>query len=59
MWTELFMENQDYLLAEIEAVQKELERYRAAIAASDSEELYKLLDEGSKIKERILRNGQD
>ena len=24
-----------------------------------SEELYKLLDEGSKIKERILRNGQD
>lgn len=59
MWTELFMENQDYLLAEIEAVQKELERYRAAIAASDSEELYKLLNEGSKIKERILRNGQD
>ena len=59
MWTELFMENQDYLLAEIEAVQKELERYRAAIAASDSEELYKLLDEGSRIKERILRNGQD
>jgi prephenate dehydrogenase len=59
MWTELFMENQDYLLAEIEAVQRELERYRAAIAASDSEELYKLLDEGSKIKERILRNGQD
>lgn len=59
MWTELFMENQDYLLAEIEAVQKELERYRSAIAASDSEELYKLLDEGSKIKERILRNGQD
>lgn len=59
MWTELFMENRDYLLAEIEAVQKELERYRAAIAASDSEELYKLLDEGSKIKERILRNGQD
>ncbi len=59
MWTELFMENQDYLLAEIEAVQKDLERYRAAIAASDSEELYKLLDEGSKIKERILRNGQD
>ncbi len=59
MWTELFMENQDYLLVEIEAVQKELERYRAAIAASDSEELYKLLDEGSKIKERILRNGQD
>ena len=59
MWTELFLENQDYLLAEIEAVQKELEKYRAAIAASDSEELYKLLDEGSKIKERILRNGQD
>ena len=59
MWTELFLENQDYLLAEIEAVQKELERYRAAIAASDSDELYKLLDEGSKIKERILRNGQD
>ena len=59
MWTELFLENQDYLLAEIEAVQKELEKYRAAIAASDSDELYKLLDEGSKIKERILRNGQD
>ena len=59
MWTELFLENRDYLLSEIEAVQKELERYRAAIDASDSEELYRLLDEGSKIKERILRNGQD
>lgn len=59
MWTELFLENRDYLLSEIEAVQKELEKYRAAIDASDSEELYRLLDEGSKIKERILRNGQD
>ncbi len=59
MWTELFLENKDYLLSEIEAVQKELEKYRAAIDASDSDELYKLLDEGSKIKERILRNGQD
>ena len=59
MWTELFLENRDYLLAEVEAVQSELEKYRAAIAASDSEELYRLLDEGSQIKERILRHGQD
>jgi len=60
MWTELFLENSDYLLAEIEAVQKELENYRAAIAAADSDELYRLLDEGSQIKERILKkNGQD
>ncbi|MCR5616373.1 MAG: prephenate dehydrogenase [Saccharofermentans sp.] len=60
MWTELFLENSDYLLAEIEAVQRELESYRAAIAAADSDELYRLLDEGSRIKERILKkNGQD
>lgn len=59
MWTELFLENKDYLIEEIEAVQKELELYRKAIAASDDKELYRLLDEGSKIKERILGNAKD
>ena len=53
MWTELFMENGDNLIFEIENITKELKKYSDAIKKGDREELRKLLADGSKIKESI------
>ena len=53
MWTELFLENGDNLIFEIDTIIKELQKYSDAIKNNDREELYRLLDEGSKIKESI------
>lgn len=53
MWTELFLENGDNLLFEIDTIIKELQKYSDAIKNNDREELHRLLDEGSKIKESI------
>ncbi len=53
MWTELFLENRDCLLDEIDTIQEHLQEYRDAIAASDDRRLYELLEEGRKIKEAL------
>lgn len=53
MWTELFMENKDNLIFEIDTIIKELQKYSDAIKNNDKEELHRLLDEGSKIKESV------
>ena len=51
MWTELFLENGDYLADEIELVAKNLQAYADAIRASDAEKLESLLREGRIAKE--------
>ena len=53
MWAELFLENQDYVLEELEFYIKSLTAYRDAIAANDMDELVALLDEGKKCKEAV------
>ena len=53
MWAELFLENQDYVLEELEFYIKSLTAYRDAIAANDMDELVALLDEGKKRKEAV------
>ncbi len=53
MWTELFLENRECLLDEIDTIQKHLQEYRDAIAAKDDRRLYELLEEGRKIKEAL------
>ena len=53
MWTELFMENSDNIAFEIDNIISELQKYSNAIKKGDREELEKLLDEGTKIKESI------
>jgi len=52
MWTELFLENREPLLREVETLIENLEDYRAALEAGDSEILCALLREGSLLKER-------
>lgn len=53
MWTELFLENRDYLIGEIDNLITELEKYRTAMEENDRETLCRLLDEGKKRKEEV------
>ena len=53
MWTKLFLANGDYLCEEIDLLIEHLAQYRDAIAAGDKEKLYRLLKEGSDIKQSI------
>lgn len=53
MWAELFLENKDNLLFELDFYLKSLSAYRDAISAEDLNTLVQLLDEGRKRKEEV------
>ncbi len=53
MWAELFLENQDNLLKEIDCLIDNLNEYRSAIANKDQKRLIRILDEGRKIKAEV------
>ena len=53
MWTELFIENKDALLFELDTIIKSLEEYRAAIESEDSNSLREILRDGRLAKERV------
>ena len=53
MWTELFLENGDMLVREIDEIILHLTEYREAILDNDADRLYDLLDTGRKIKEGL------
>ena len=53
MWTELFLENRDCLLSELDCLLDNLQQYRTALVDRDAETLERLLDEGRKRKEEV------
>lgn len=53
MWTELFLDNRDNLLNELDGFIAELQKYRDAIADRDAQALRALLDEGRRRKKEI------
>ncbi len=53
MWAELFLENKDYLIGEIDTLIDELQKYRNAMAENDRNTLCDLLAEGKKRKEEV------
>ncbi len=53
MWTQLFLDNRENLIREIDTLMDNLTQYRDAIAQGDRETLIKLLDEGRKRKEEV------
>lgn len=53
MWAELFLENKDNVLFELDFYIDSLKAYRDAIAAEDMDKLVKLLEEGKKRKEEV------
>ena len=53
MWAELFLENQDFVLEELDTYIENLVKYRQAIANQDSNTLIALLEEGKRRKEEV------
>ena len=53
MWAELFMENKEFLLKEIDCYIEHLSEYKTAMEHDDEETLIRLLDEGKKRKEEV------
>lgn len=53
MWSELFLENKDYLIEELDWLIENLNEYKAAMQADDRETLTKLLDGGRRRKEEV------
>ena len=53
MWTELFLDNADYLSSELGLIINNLQAYKDALDAGDATELERLLAEGDKIKREI------
>ena len=52
MWTELFLENKDNLIFELDYFINELKKYSDAMKNDDADELKKLLKEGREAKEK-------
>jgi len=53
MWAELFLENKDNVLFELDRYLHSLQAYRDALAQEDMETLVQLLDEGKRRKEEV------
>ena len=53
MWAELFLENRDFVLEELEFYIRSLQAYRDAVASEDEAALVSLLEEGKKCKEAV------
>lgn len=53
MWAELFLENKDNLLRELDQLIGALDEYRAAMAEGDLGRLTQLLDDGRRAKEEV------
>ncbi len=50
MWTELFMQNREYLLSELDTFIDSIKDYREALADADKEKMHSLLAEGKKMR---------
>lgn len=53
MWAELFLENRDNTLYELDTLLESLQEYRSAIAANDQAALIALLEDGKRRKEEV------
>lgn len=53
MWSELFLDNRDNLLFELDTIIALLGEYRQALSLGDADMLYKLLDDGRKRKKEV------
>lgn len=56
MWTDLFMQNRENLIFELDILIENLKKYNEALKNSDSEKLSALIAEGRELKEDNLRH---
>jgi prephenate dehydrogenase len=55
MWTELFMENREHLLHELDLFLASLGEYRDALQTGDCDKMTALLYDGKRLKEEVDR----
>ena len=53
MWSELFLENKDNLINEIDSIVNNLVQYKESLENNDREKLASLLRDGKILKEKI------
>ena len=53
MWTELFLDNRDFLLTELDTLMENLQVYRDALAGGDADALCTALEAGKRRKEEV------
>ena len=53
MWSEIMLDNKDYLVPQIENLQENLEAFKQALKSGNKDELEKLLDDGRVAKEEV------
>lgn len=58
MWGELFLKNQDMLCEQLDLLIENLTCYRKALSSGDAEKLQALMENGTRIKEELLRRSQ-
>lgn len=58
MWTDLFMQNRENLMYELDTLIENLSQYNKALKNADSEEMLRLIAEGRQLKEENLRHRQ-
>ena len=56
MWTDLFMQNRENLMYELDILIDNLQKYSEALRNSDSEAMLALIAEGRQLKEDNLRH---
>ena len=56
MWSDLFLENKDYLVDELDFLISSLQKYKDALESGDRDRLKALLIEGSALKEEVDGN---
>ncbi|MFT4737571.1 MAG: prephenate dehydrogenase [Cyclobacteriaceae bacterium] len=54
MWTPIFMQNKEAILASVDAYMEEISTFKNALEAGDRERIYRFLQEGNEIK-KILK----
>lgn len=53
MWAELFLENKDHILDELDTLIHSLQQYRVAVSEDDRDTLIRLLEDGKRRKEEV------
>ncbi len=56
MWSELMMENRDYLIEQLKVFEKNVSDIRCALESEDRDSLKELLDKGNEIKTKVEEN---
>lgn len=59
MWTELFMDNKEHVLFELNTIIRSLNEYKEALETGNSAELERLLAEGSALKQEVDKFGKN